>query len=117
MMSFFFSWFFISIFLVSLIGLISLFFMVSDCSVVSNDPFECGFDQLDYNRVPICLHFFMIGILFLIFDIELVVCFPLLFTLFNSFVFWGVFWYMIIMILLLGLFVEIFIGSLDWKEE
>nr|QYC96599.1 NADH dehydrogenase subunit 3 [Falcolipeurus suturalis] len=117
MLIFPFTWFFMSFFLVSLIGFISLFFMIYDYSISSNDPFECGFEQLNENRVPVCLHFFMIGILFLVFDIELVVCFPLLFMLFKNVIFWNALWYLVVFVILLGLFIEILIGSLDWKEE
>nr|DAZ91230.1 TPA_asm: ND3 [Gammarus fossarum] len=40
-------------------------------------PFECGFDPNKKARTPFSLRFFMITILFLIFDVELVLMFPL----------------------------------------
>jgi len=38
--------------------------------------FECGFIPQSEHRIPFSLHFFLVGILFLIFDIELVILFP-----------------------------------------
>ncbi|MBD5073911.1 NAD(P)H-quinone oxidoreductase subunit 3 [Xanthomonas citri pv. citri] len=40
-------------------------------------PFECGFDPNKKARTPFSLRFFIVTILFLIFDVELVLIFPL----------------------------------------
>lgn len=40
-------------------------------------PFECGFDPNKKARAPFSLRFFIITILFLVFDVELVLMFPL----------------------------------------
>jgi NADH:ubiquinone oxidoreductase subunit 3 (subunit A) len=41
-------------------------------------PFECGFSPQAPPRAPLSIHFFLIAILFLIFDVELVLLFPFL---------------------------------------
>lgn len=41
-------------------------------------PFECGFAPIQEFRIPFSLHFFLITILFLVFDVELVLMFPFL---------------------------------------
>ena len=39
-------------------------------------PFECGFTPKNLPRIPFSLRFFLICVLFLVFDVELVLIFP-----------------------------------------
>nr|AXI98707.1 NADH dehydrogenase subunit 3 [Pseudoniphargus ruffoi] len=77
-------------------------------------PFECGFDPFKKARVPFSLRFFLITILFLIFDVEVAILLPLgLFSFdLNPFSYFTAL--MIMLILILGLFHEWNQGALNW---
>ena len=77
-------------------------------------PFECGFTPKFSARLPFSIRFFIIAIIFLVFDVELILIFPIIPALTNSCsipLFISIL--LIILILILGLFHEIFQGSLS----
>nr|AZH80866.1 NADH dehydrogenase subunit 3 [Caridina zebra]AZH80867.1 NADH dehydrogenase subunit 3 [Caridina zebra] len=80
-----------------------------------NSPFECGFDPKSSARLPFSLRFFLIALIFLIFDVEITLLLPLAsimtFTNIKSWIFTGVFF---LIILLLGLYHEWNQGALEW---
>nr|YP_009563990.1 NADH dehydrogenase subunit 3 [Alpheus inopinatus]QAX91340.1 NADH dehydrogenase subunit 3 [Alpheus inopinatus] len=82
-----------------------------------NSPFECGFDPKGSARMPFSLRFFLIAVIFLIFDVEITLLLPLvpIISLSNikTWVMTGIFF---LMILLLGLYHEWAQGALDWAE-
>ena len=39
-------------------------------------PFECGFSTFNDHRLKFSLHFFLIALVFIIFDVELIILFP-----------------------------------------
>nr|AXI98564.1 NADH dehydrogenase subunit 3 [Pseudoniphargus elongatus] len=77
-------------------------------------PFECGFDPFKKARIPFSLRFFLITILFLIFDVEIAILLPL--GLFSSnldpFPYFSAM--VVSLILILGLFHEWNQGALNW---
>nr|YP_004123575.1 NADH dehydrogenase subunit 3 [Alpheus distinguendus]ACV90182.1 NADH dehydrogenase subunit 3 [Alpheus distinguendus] len=82
-----------------------------------NSPFECGFDPKGSARMPFSLRFFLIAVIFLIFDVEITLLLPLvsIMSLSNikSWIMTGIFF---LIILLLGLYHEWAQGALDWAE-
>nr|YP_009536352.1 NADH dehydrogenase subunit 3 [Ornithodoros parkeri]AYN50630.1 NADH dehydrogenase subunit 3 [Ornithodoros parkeri] len=79
-----------------------------------NSPFECGFDPFSLSRSPFSLRFFMIAIIFLIFDIEIIILLPFpLVTNFdnpNSLTIMS----LIMIIILMGLLYEWKNGMIEW---
>nr|ALO70479.1 NADH deshydrogenase subunit 3 [Cryptopleurum minutum] len=80
-----------------------------------NSPFECGFDPKSSARIPFSLQFFLIAVIFLIFDVEITLLIPFILTMtmvnvmnytFTLFFF--------LLILLLGTYHEWNQGALNW---
>nr|YP_010937274.1 NADH dehydrogenase subunit 3 [Ixodes anatis]WKW95231.1 NADH dehydrogenase subunit 3 [Ixodes anatis] len=78
-------------------------------------PFECGFDPFSMSRMSFSLKFFMIAIIFLIFDIEIILILPLPMIINKSMTYiFAV--TLIMMIILLGLLYEWNKGMLEWMK-
>nr|YP_009740478.1 NADH dehydrogenase subunit 3 [Lacanobia aliena]QID03217.1 NADH dehydrogenase subunit 3 [Lacanobia aliena]WBK17722.1 NADH dehydrogenase subunit 3 [Jankowskia athleta] len=82
-----------------------------------SSPFECGFDPKSSARIPFSLHFFLITMIFLIFDVEIALIFPIikLFKLIN-FMIWMKISFFFIFILLIGLYHEWNQNMLNWTN-
>nr|YP_010613556.1 NADH dehydrogenase subunit 3 [Graphium sarpedon]WAR51431.1 NADH dehydrogenase subunit 3 [Graphium sarpedon]WHN78812.1 NADH dehydrogenase subunit 3 [Graphium cloanthus] len=82
-----------------------------------NSPFECGFDPKSSARLPFSLHFFLITVIFLIFDIEIALIFPLIlcFNLVNIIPLTKISFFFLIM-LLIGLYHEWNQNMLNWTN-
>nr|UAJ48161.1 NADH dehydrogenase subunit 3 [Metaphire posthuma] len=79
-------------------------------------PFECGFDPKNTARIPFSMRFFLLAIIFIVFDIEIVLLMPIPTMYMTSSTLHITVTYMLfIMILLIGLFHEWNEGSLDWS--
>nr|AZH80805.1 NADH dehydrogenase subunit 3 [Caridina cf. gracilirostris VDM-2018] len=82
-----------------------------------SSPFECGFDPKSSARLPFSLRFFLIALIFLIFDVEITLILPLAsimnYTNIKSWIFTGVFF---LIILLRSLYHEWNQGALEWAS-
>nr|YP_010890371.1 NADH dehydrogenase subunit 3 [Stenothyra glabra]USN91689.1 NADH dehydrogenase subunit 3 [Stenothyra glabra] len=82
-----------------------------------SSPFECGFDPIKSARLPFSLRFFLLAIIFLIFDVEIVLLFPVLVSMFSMLSLKTVIGaFLFLVILIVGLFHEWNEGSLDWAQ-
>lgn len=80
-------------------------------------PFECGFDPQKNARIPFSLRFFLLAVIFLVFDIEIVLLLPVPLAIRNSFLLPPILLGSIfLIILLLGLIHEWHEGSLNWAH-
>lgn len=77
--------------------------------------YECGFDPFDDARSRFDIQFYLVAILFIIFDLEVAFLFPWALTL-NKTLHFG-FWSMMVflIILLIGFVYEWRKGALDWS--
>nr|YP_010397883.1 NADH dehydrogenase subunit 3 [Rasbora lacrimula]UQJ79095.1 NADH dehydrogenase subunit 3 [Rasbora lacrimula] len=101
----------------SILALVSFWLPQMDPDTEKLSPYECGFDPLGSARLPFSLQFFLVAILFLLFDLEIALLLPLP---------WGdqlhnpaetLFWATAILVLLtLGLIYEWAQGGLEWAE-
>nr|APG38563.1 NADH dehydrogenase subunit 3 [Kaloula sp. Leyte-Samar] len=80
-------------------------------------PYECGFDPLGSARLPYSMRFFLVAILFLLFDLEIALMLPapwatqLLSP--TSTILWA---FIILILLTMGLIYEWLKGGLEWAE-
>nr|YP_009706682.1 NADH dehydrogenase subunit 3 [Ara macao]QEP09341.1 NADH dehydrogenase subunit 3 [Ara macao]QTA72800.1 NADH dehydrogenase subunit 3 [Ara macao]QTA72813.1 NADH dehydrogenase subunit 3 [Ara macao]QTA72826.1 NADH dehydrogenase subunit 3 [Ara macao]QTA72839.1 NADH dehydrogenase subunit 3 [Ara macao] len=80
-------------------------------------PYECGFDPLGSARLPFSIRFFLVAILFLLFDLEIALLLPLPWATQLKHPTVTLIWAStIILLLTLGLIYEWAQGGLEWAE-
>nr|YP_010710190.1 NADH dehydrogenase subunit 3 [Macroscytus japonensis]WCS41490.1 NADH dehydrogenase subunit 3 [Macroscytus japonensis] len=94
--------------------------IISKTSILDKEkmsPFECGFNPMSSARTPFSIQFFLIAVLFLIFDIEIAIILPIIITLKWSLTStWIITIMTFIIILIGGLYHEWNNGMLEWAE-
>lgn len=111
---------FVFIFIISIILFVLAYFFslstIKDSEKLSQ--YECGFEPFDEaTRHPFDVHFYVVGILFLIFDVEIALLFPWVLGLkttgWFSFITMSIF----LLILTIGFFYEWHRGALLWPKD
>ena len=80
-----------------------------------NSPFECGFDAFEDTRMKFDVRFYLVAILFIIFDLEIAFLFPWAVSLGNIGIFgyWSMMFFLLV--LTVGFIYEWKKGALDWE--
>nr|QKI36966.1 NADH dehydrogenase subunit 3 [Podargus ocellatus] len=80
-------------------------------------PYECGFDPLGSARLPFSIRFFLVAIMFLLFDLEIALLLPLPWAIQLQSPPMTLIWTStIILLLTIGLIYEWTQGGLEWAE-
>nr|YP_003540904.1 NADH dehydrogenase subunit 3 [Leptodeira polysticta]ACD77456.1 NADH dehydrogenase subunit 3 [Leptodeira polysticta] len=80
-------------------------------------PYECGFDPLGNARTPISIQFFLTAILFILFDLEIVLLLPIPWSINTNPPNITITLIMtLLLILTMGLLYEWLQGGLEWTE-
>nr|YP_009995499.1 NADH dehydrogenase subunit 3 [Ochthebius uniformis]QNP09954.1 NADH dehydrogenase subunit 3 [Ochthebius uniformis] len=80
-----------------------------------SSPFECGFDPKSAARLPFSIQFFLVAVIFLIFDVEITLLIPLIMILkITNLIMYLSISMFFFFILLLGLYHEWNQGALNW---
>nr|YP_007627181.1 NADH dehydrogenase subunit 3 [Chaeturichthys stigmatias]YP_009229146.1 NADH dehydrogenase subunit 3 [Amblychaeturichthys hexanema]AGH15495.1 NADH dehydrogenase subunit 3 [Chaeturichthys stigmatias]ALS46761.1 NADH dehydrogenase subunit 3 [Amblychaeturichthys hexanema]QDA81967.1 NADH dehydrogenase subunit 3 [Chaeturichthys stigmatias] len=107
----------ISAILSTILILVSFWLPMMDPNQEKTSPYECGFDPLGSARLPFSMRFFLVAILFLLFDLEIALLLPLpwgnqLLDPVTTF-FWAT---SLLGLLTFGLIYEWLQGGLEWAE-
>nr|WNL54426.1 NADH dehydrogenase subunit 3 [Amitermes sp. A MLW-2023a] len=82
-----------------------------------SSPFECGFDPKNSARLPFSSRFFLIAVIFMIFDVEIALLLPMPITMLTSNIkSWMIISSVFLLILIIGLYHEWNQGSLEWSN-
>nr|AQP27931.1 NADH dehydrogenase subunit 3 [Microcerotermes sp. 3 TB-2017]AQP30526.1 NADH dehydrogenase subunit 3 [Microcerotermes sp. 1 TB-2017] len=82
-----------------------------------SSPFECGFDPKGSARLPFSSRFFLIAVIFMIFDVEIALLLPMPITMMTSNIkSWMAISSVFLLILIIGLYHEWNQGSLEWSN-
>nr|YP_009072522.1 NADH dehydrogenase subunit 3 [Glandirana tientaiensis]AIQ78412.1 NADH dehydrogenase subunit 3 [Glandirana tientaiensis] len=99
------------------LALISFWLPLTTPDAEKLSPYECGFDPLGSARLPYSMRFFLVAILFLLFDLEIALLLPTTWAMQLPHPTLMIVWASTIIILLTAGFVfEWLQGGLEWAE-
>jgi len=114
---FLFTYIFISILVALIMFFVNYVFIPKDIYIEKNSAYECGFNPFGEARNKFDVRFYLVGILFIIFDLEIVFLFPWsvldIIDLQDTISFFTMMLFLII--LLVGFFYEWKKNALEWS--
>lgn len=91
------------------------FFLISQkANTEKLSPYECGFDPFGDSRNTFNIHFYLVGILFIIFDLEIMYLFPWAITIERTGFVGFATLFIFLAILTIGFIYEWLKGALNW---
>nr|YP_009629404.1 NADH dehydrogenase subunit 3 [Saccharosydne procerus]AVV32040.1 NADH dehydrogenase subunit 3 [Saccharosydne procerus] len=100
--------------------LILISFLISKKSILDlnkTSSFECGFMKMNSSRKSFSIHFFMIAIIFLMFDVELTLILPMISSMkMMKIKQWLKSSMIILMLISYGLYHEWYNGVIEWSK-
>nr|YP_010127191.1 NADH dehydrogenase subunit 3 [Quasipaa exilispinosa]QPO07317.1 NADH dehydrogenase subunit 3 [Quasipaa exilispinosa] len=103
--------------LVLILAIVSFWLPLIKPDTEKLSPYECGFDPLGSARLPYSMRFFLVAILFLLFDLEIALLLPSPWAMQLPNPTTTIFWASIILLLLtIGFIYEWLQGGLEWAE-
>nr|ABG46062.1 NADH dehydrogenase subunit 3 [Hylarana sp. BLS-2007b]ABG46064.1 NADH dehydrogenase subunit 3 [Hylarana sp. BLS-2007b]ABG46072.1 NADH dehydrogenase subunit 3 [Hylarana sp. BLS-2007b] len=106
-----------TMFISLILTLISFWLPLISPNTEKLSPYECGFDPLASARLPYSMRFFLVAILFLLFDLEIALLLPTPWAIQLLNPIMALSWASTIIILLtLGFIYEWLQGALEWAE-
>lgn len=103
--------------LVLILLFLNILFAVHKPDAEKVTPYECGFDSFSQTRSPFSIQFYLVGILFIVFDLELLFIYPWAISLYNINIigFWlGI---LFLIILTIGFVYEYGKGALKFTDQ
>lgn len=116
MNSFLFYFILVPVIVIALLAL-NLFFAQSKPNEEKLSTFECGFSPVEQARQKFSIHFYLVGILFLVFDLEVLLLFPAAVSMYSiaQSGFWILLFFLVV--LTIGFVYEYASGALNYANK
>nr|AZL93418.1 NADH dehydrogenase subunit 3 [Scelio sp. ZJUH_2016028] len=102
-------------FLINLMLILNLMIMKKvNLSREKLTPIECGFNMMSYFNLPFSIQFYFISILFIIFDIEIILLIPMIQKNLSIIINKLMIFLFVILILILGFYLEWWNNMINW---
>jgi len=95
--------------------MISYFFIPKNYDIEKVSPYECGFDPFSDTRSKYDIRFYLVAILFIIFDLEIIFLFPWAVSLAEINFFGILIMFIFLLFLTVGFCYEWLKGALEWE--
>jgi len=105
----------ICLFISLVLFLISFIFIYQNPNFEKSSVYECGFNPFSDSRGKFEIKYYIVAILFMIFDLEIVFLFPWVLVINSVYIFGFFVMLFFLYVLLIGFVYELVLGALDWK--